>query len=442
LFADEIPQAIQWHEGMLLAPQHFQQAAWRQEMLVQYSSLMVSPYSWGVRRLLLDQKLLPVGVVRVLELEAVLPDGSVVSHRPSEGNELIVDLAADISIPKIGSILIHLALPARNAGAMKGGLVRYEAIEGAPAVDENTGEGELRMPVLRPRLSLIAGDAPPPKFVSMPLLGVRFDDETCILSDYIPPCLAVPADSLVAGLCADLARRVRQKAMYLSQQVRAPSTVLDMPMMMEHRAALQSLVSGLPAFEALLATGTAHPLVLYLAACSMAGHLSGLGASLLPPLFSAYNHKDLRATFQEVITFAIRMVNEGIPETYSAFPFKRRETLFQLMFEAQWAARRMVLGMRIATGVTEKEMIAWGEECLIGSESIFPSMRDRRIRGAQRQFIEKDPELAPVRGVVLFNLRPDAEFVRPGELLQIIHLGERGRALSPLEVVLYVKTGG
>jgi type VI secretion system protein ImpJ len=97
--------------------------------------------------------------------------------------------------------------------------------------------------------------------------------------------------------------------------------------------------------------------------------------------------------------------------------------------------------MRLSTGVSEKELISWGEECLIGSESIFATLRDRRIRGAQRQFIEKDPELAPVRGVLLFNLRPDSEFVRPGETLQIRHLGERGKAISPIEVVLYVKTG-
>jgi type VI secretion system protein ImpJ len=230
--------------------------------------------------------------------------------------------------------------------------------------------------------------------------------------------------------------------MYVSQQMRAPSTIADLPMLNEHRAQLQSLVAGLPGFEALLSVGTAHPLVLYVAVCNLAGQLSGLGTSLLPPVFSAYDHRDLRATFQEVINFAVRMVNEGIPETYTAYPFRRKDAQFQITFDGPWVARRLVLAMRPATGVSEKEMISWGEECLIGSESIFASLRDRRIRGAQRQFIEKDPELAPVRGVLLFNLRPDPEFVRPGETLLIRHLGERGKAISPIEVVMYVKTGG
>src|SRR5215813_12595388 len=104
---------------MLLAPQHFQQASWRQEMLVQYSSLMVAPYGWGVRRLVLDQKLLPAGTIRILELEAVMPDGSLVWHRPGEENELVLDLASDATISRLGGILIHLALPARSSSAVK-----------------------------------------------------------------------------------------------------------------------------------------------------------------------------------------------------------------------------------------------------------------------------------------------------------------------------------
>jgi hypothetical protein len=111
------------------------------------------------------------------------------------------------------------------------------------------------------------------------------------------------------------------------------------------------------------------------------------------------------------------------------------------MFAPEWVTRRLVIGMRITTGVTEKEMIAWGDECLIGSESVVPSLRDKRIRGANREYVETDRELVPVRGVLLFTLRPEPEFLKPGEILQIRNLGERGRTFSPLEIVLYVKHG-
>jgi type VI secretion system protein ImpJ len=438
--ADEIPQAIQWHEGMLLAPQHFQQSSCRQEMLAQYNALLVAPYCRGVRRLALDSKLLPTGTVRVLDLEAVLPDGTVVSHKPGENHELTVDVGSDESIPTQDDVLIHLALPVRNPG-LKGGLLRYDAVDGASVVDENTGDGELRMPVLRPRLMLIAGKTPPPKYVSMPIAAIRFADEAWVATDYVPPAVAVPVHSPLGELCSNLARRVREKAMYVSEQVRAPSAVLDAPLMMENRLHLQSLVAGLPQFEALLATGNSHPFTLYTAACTMAGHLASLGVSLLPPVFSTYDHDNLRACFEEVIEFAIRMTNEGIPETYTAYPFKLKDRLFSLMFENEWITRRLVLGLRGPAGISERELISWADECLIGSESVIGSLRDKRIRGAQRQFLSSDPELMPVRGVVLFAVRPDAEFVKSGETLQILNFGDRGRTFSPVEIVMFVKRG-
>ena len=439
MLADEIPQAIQWHEGMLLAPQHFQQSCWRQEMLLQYNSLLVAPYCWGVRRLALDTKLLPSGTVRVLDLEAVMPDGAVVAHRPAENCELLLDLNAEANLPKQREFLVYLVLPARNAGAVKGGLMRYEALESAPTQDENTGEGELRMPILRPRLALLAGEAPPPKYTSIPLLELRIEDEGCVQTGFIAPTMSVPLNSPLGELVGEVARRVREKAIYVSEQVRAPSAALDVPLMIENRAHLQSLIAGLPQFEAVLSTGAAHPLALYTALCGLAGHMAGLGNTLLPPIFSAYDHNDLRSSFQEVINFVLRMMNEGIPETYTAYPFKLKDRTFTLMFQEEWLGKRLVLGMRMPTGATEKDLIGWGDECLIGSESVISSLRDRRIRGAQRQFIENDQELVPVRGVVLFGLKPDGEFIRPGETMQILNFGERWKTLSPLEIVLFVK---
>jgi type VI secretion system protein ImpJ len=442
VLADDIPQAIQWYEGMLLAPQHFQQSARRQELLVQYASLLVSPYCWGVRRLSIDTKLLPSGTYRILDLEAVLPDGSVVTHRPEDGRELMVDLTAFEEQLRQGELGIHLVLPARTPSGSKTAKARYDAFAGPPVSDENTGDGDVLVALLRPSLSLFAGDTAPPKYESIPLSKVRMDEEAHVVSDFIAPTMTVGLRSSLGDLCAHLVGRLREKAMFVSEQVRAPSAVLDMPLMVENRSRMQSLVTGLPALEALLSTGTAHPFTVYIALCSLAGHLAALGTSLLPPVFPAYNHADPRASFEEVVGFCLRMTNEGIPETYTPYPFQLKDRIFSLGFDGSWAERRLVLGMRTSTGVSEKEMIAWGDECLIGSESVVPSLRDKRIRGAQRQFVEKDQELVPVRGVVLFTLRVDAEFIKPGEQLQILNFGERGRTFSPLEIVLYVKRGG
>jgi outer membrane protein len=67
---------IQWHEGMLLSPQHFQQESARADTLVAWQSLSANALAWGVKHFDIDESLLANGLLRVNSLEAVFPDGT------------------------------------------------------------------------------------------------------------------------------------------------------------------------------------------------------------------------------------------------------------------------------------------------------------------------------------------------------------------------------
>jgi type VI secretion system protein ImpJ len=439
IFADDIPAAIQWHEGMLLTPQHFQQDAARTEMLLQYSTLSAAPFAWGVQRLHLDTRLISSGSFRVLQLEAMMPDGTVVSHRAERDRELMVDLIPHKEAMRSAPVAVHLALPARASAAVRGGLSRYESFESEPIADENTGNADLRIPRLRPSLTLFLGETPPPKYISFPLAQVRFEDENYYLADYVPASLSVPANSALGRTCSQLVARLREKAVTISEQVRSPAAVLDMPMMLDSKLRVQTLVAALPRMEAVLSTGVAHPFTLYTELCGVAGQLCSLGASLLPPVFSTYNHRELRASFNEVISFCHRMVDEGVPESYRALTFRFADGVFSLNFEPEYVNKRLVLGMRVPGGAGERDVVSWAEECLIGSQSVIQSLRERRILGAARQHVDRDQDLLPARGVILFSLRPDPEYIRQSEPLQILNFNDRPGSIRPLEIVLYVK---
>src|ERR671923_78357 len=62
--AHEIPESIQWHEGLLLTPQHFQQMSLRHESLLQYVAGAIAPFGWGVRRFEWDAAALAGGRLR------------------------------------------------------------------------------------------------------------------------------------------------------------------------------------------------------------------------------------------------------------------------------------------------------------------------------------------------------------------------------------------
>src|SRR5207253_6153873 len=93
--AREVPPAIHWHEGLLLVPQHFQSTALRTETLLHYHATAISPFHWGVTRLEIDRAQLLDGVFRVLDLEAVMPDGLLVSCAAGDDAELRLEIAAE-----------------------------------------------------------------------------------------------------------------------------------------------------------------------------------------------------------------------------------------------------------------------------------------------------------------------------------------------------------
>jgi type VI secretion system protein ImpJ len=239
-------------------------------------------------------------------------------------------------------------------------------------------------------------------------------------------------------MCSFTAAKIRERALFLSEQVRSPGSAGKIPLLLETKSRIQNLVTGLPQFEAVMNTGVAHPFELYKAFCVLAGNLAGLGYSMVPPVFAAYNHNDLHASFTQLQEFAFAMMEEGIPESYIAIPFQLVKKTFSLVFDSEWKDRRLFLAMRGQSGMSEKDVVAWGEQCRIGSESFMRSMREKRVLGAGRQLVQSYESLVPARGVILFALDYDPQFIKPDEALQVVNDSEAA-GLHPAEIILYVK---
>lgn len=438
--AHDLPAPIQWHEGMLLAPQHFQQLVARSDRLLHYNLALGLPFHFGVVRLRFDSTLLFGGTLRITELEAVLPDGLVVSFRPGTGSELQIDLRAVTEQAKHEPILLYLAVPAElRGGGQEGELGRYVSVSGDSVADETTGEQPLRIPRLRPRLRLLAGpDAPPQRYVSLPLLSVRYKNGAFVAAEYVPPLLQVEVDSALGELCARISRRVREKATYLLEVIRSPAITSKPALLEENKRLIGNLAANLLPFEALLATGRVHPYCVYVALCSLAGEIAAVGSQLLPPLFPAYDHLDVRRSFDAVCEFILRSLDEGISEAFTAIPFKLDAGTFVLQFERDWQSRVLILGVKGAPGSSDQQITEWIQSSLIGTTSRFRMLRERRLLGAVRQPIERYEGLVATRGALLFQLTVSPEFIVPGEQLMVGNFSEKPGLVRPAEMSLYV----
>lgn len=437
----DLPDAIQWHEGMLLAPQHFQQADLRGEGLLHYHVGVASPFHWGVRRLRIDSRSLASGIFQVQEIEAILPDGVLVT------DPLQVDLnPMAASIAGRGTLRVHLAVPARRGPTepLAGSVPRYASVEGYPVADEHLGEGAVRIPRLRPAATLLVTDSPADKFTSFPLAEVRVQQETYSLTDYVPPVLAADTVGYPAEAVADLARSVREKARFLSDKVRAGTALSRSGGKVEElQRTVEKLFAGLPHLEALLAVREIHPFPLYLSLCSMAGRLAGLTPGLLPQGFGSYDHDDLRGTFAPLLDFCRRMV-DSVEQAYEVIPFRFERDAFRLQLRPSWKGPSVVIGAVSGGEANETNVLSWIMESRIGTTDRMQSIEDRRIRGTARTRIESDDDLGlvPSSGVLLFRVQLDPDFVTPGDVLALSHPAERQGRARPAEIVLFAPDQG
>jgi type VI secretion system protein ImpJ len=115
----QLPDAVQWWEGMLLSPQHFQQndIYWQQHL--QHRMRCVAPHNWGVRHLRIDHAALANGNVNISELECLLPDGLAIAFPGSYAPQTLELNVKDLCKSDGKPIRIWLVVHERGASAAK-----------------------------------------------------------------------------------------------------------------------------------------------------------------------------------------------------------------------------------------------------------------------------------------------------------------------------------
>ena len=441
--ACDVPEAIQWHEGMMLAPQHFQQLALRQEGLLAYGLRSTTPFYWGLRRLGYDPAALGEDVLRITEMEAVMPDGLVVLARASDVPDLLLADAAQSA--DSGPVKVYLTVPVRRAGgaADPESLQRFVSVNGPMIVDESTGSSELSIPRLRPRLGLTigaAGDLPPDdRFTSLPLIELSRRSGPLAPTGYHPPLLALTRDWPIGQRCHELIRAVREKARFLAQRAAIGDGDADRLA----RFNLQGLLSGLPLFEAVVGAEACHPFTVYLALAGLTGPMAAMAPTGLPPALGPYNHDDIKPSFDRLLAFAERTLHQ-VRQDYTEHRFEFDGRRFWIQLHPNFLTPRLTVGLRLPAGRREPDIVAWMEQALIGSESRLKTLTGNRVLGAPRRRIDRNDDmgLSPPRDVVLFQIEADPRAVRAGEPLFVWRSQDTLNAPRPGDVFLYVATPG
>lgn len=431
-----IPDALRWHEGMLLAPQHFQQQSARQEALIARYTSLAGPYAYGVCDVQIDDDLLTDKIFRVERLEAILPDGLYVQSPPEQ-----IELGPFKADAEKGPILVYLCVPEAQVGTRQGAMARYTVAEGGAVndIDPESPEGQAAViiPRVRPNVRLVVTEAGTGGLVRMPIARLVYRDSAFKLDEnYVPPHFKISTADWCAPLierCREVASKVRGKANYLLEMIRSPVGSANRPRFEQQ---LHSLMAGLPAFEANLTSNQVHPFTLYTSMCTLASHVAAVGMVDEIPRFARYDHEDLLDKMASVALGLSNTLDLGVQEKFTEYRFEGQGHAYNIPFREEWVGRTIVLGFM---GQPTQEIIAWAESCYIGSDRHVDSMSKNRDIGAHRERNDQQEGLRRRPGTVLFTLDENLRRIEPGENMHVFNPVRGPNDRGPSRVVMYVK---
>ena len=435
----ELFDRIQWHEGMLLTPQHFQQESTRVDALVGWQALAGQPTGWGVRELVVDEALLTCGMLRITALEAVLPNGMAVCHRSgrAQGAALELDLAPFAAALAQGELAVYLVVGTARSLRLPGQPSMFRPLESGLVDDEVSEALAEEVPRMGPNLALTAGKLPGAAYVHLRLMSLRKENEIVRRAPFWPAQLAVPAGSDLFGRAQALAAQMRNKAVFVGRQSAAGSSRLEERLaMLERKAQLASLTFNLPLLEAVLQVPAPQPLALYLALCAQLGPLSALRPGAVPLAPPPYVHADSYAAFDAVLGHLERLAGE-VSEAWKTCTFTLDGAVFALPLREEWMGERLVVGLRGQGGAA---LARWMAGAVIGSRTVSTALSQRRVLGAPRHPIEGAAELGlRADGCALFAIELSEQFIVAGQDLLISNVNQHLQAEGPQEIVLFIK---
>jgi type VI secretion system protein ImpJ len=447
---EPIIEEVQWHEGMMLAPQQFQQMTRRIEGVIHRTASIAQPFNWGVWNVKIDiNTLMYKGLVRVQELDAILPDG-LIAHYSSSGADMSIASeleALSVSVmeeegqpPIAYPCTVYLGVIKRPS-AVRNEKSRYRSVFGDTVIDENTNDNPVDIPRLRPRLELLVGEAVNDRYTYFPLIKVdKIGNDHYVPLEYTPPTLRIDTDSAIFTICERIITRLRQKALYVSEQIRRRSAELGRDGLQDQRFILRAITFGVPELEIRLATVQSHPFELYTLLCAIIGSLSSISYQMLPPALEFYDHNNLLFIFEQIERHIMRILDEAVAESYRVYDFVLQKGQFVLPVRPEWYDADLYIAVYSNDSALPKETIAWINSAIITSGVSSDILYAKRDLGYERKYID-NPQytgLAIPPLVHLFEL-DTAQNLEVNHILTIHNRTNEEVTLRPTRISLYVK---
>ena len=425
---------VQWHEGMLISPQHFQLTTGYFQQVIENVSASMFPFGYGLFDLKVDSSCLSSGLVRVLKAKGFFRDGLFFDFDVSRDDPLELNLGEYFSANSIAT-KVYLAVAKRRSGEnmLEGELARYSSSEISDIKDENTGKEPITIPILKPNLKLLQESNVDARYQSFPIFEVEKSVEGGVAATkFIAPMLVLNEHSKIVEMCSSLVRIIRDKISYFADRKENFARNQTEESMSNLRLLIQAAI---PLETALNVRGL-HPFELFKVLSQTAASIMAINPAQLIPRLPAYNHEDLYNCFHQLFEYIYGVVSY-LKQKYDVVLFDKIQDEFRLMMHQDWLKKdEIAIGIRKPFSATDSDIINWINGLQIASESMMPLIKDRRVLGAERRILERGEYITQPNGVTIISVKTKTTYIKANEQLCLLSSNFN---VVPEEIILYAE---
>lgn len=448
--AMQLPDPVQWSEGMLLSPQHLQQndIYWHEHL--RYRLACAGPHFWGVRRLAVQ---LIKDTINISELECVLPNGVALVYPGNFPRDPDPLLQLDVSACAAGAapLRVWLLVPERGAAAARQTDPdrRYSSLVGNPTADENTGDGEVPVGRLQVRYQLVlSASCPSSAQGACALLEIARDAQGMLrINDYLPPMLALAASAhLGAGSLQSQMLAYHETWWTQARQLATEASGFTTDGKLNrggvrNMQVARQLASALPALSVLLDDAT-HPERLYQALAQVVGHVAQFAADPLPLKMAPYQHQESLPQFQAAwryIADTLALEFERVKQDRLRSPRPDYEVLpFQAHGQGGFGRKLprqidsgLIIEIKLKEGQNIEDTGRWLSQADIAGASLIPQLQRQRVPGARIRRLGADE-------IMRYQLPTMADlFMIENRAVELAEIGQRDLFIADQSLLIH-----
>ncbi|RJF95836.1 type VI secretion system baseplate subunit TssK [Noviherbaspirillum saxi] len=410
---------ILWGEGLFLRPQHFQRQDLYHEARLVRLGRVAHPYLWGIRELRFDRDALVAGVLRVISISGILPDGDFINAPEDDPLPPPVNLS---TLEDIGDgLTFYLGLPylrdygpnftEQNDGG-GGQVLRYFQAD-EPAPDLYTHAIEAGLTTLKKSLRLLSEHDNREQYVTMPIVKVRMNSSGGVETDdaFVPPALTVASSPLLYRTLRHLLEIFQAKAQALYGYHREPSQNV-----VEFRSGdiasfwmLHTINSGSASLQHFLQHAELHPERLFQEMLRIAGQLLTFSKVHNLVGLPMYQHADPGPCFQRLEQIIRELLETVISSRYFLVPLTEVKPTFYLgRVDSAKLTSKAAYYLSVSADMPPAELVdAIPQRVKIGAADDVEKMVSSAMPGVRLMAAPQVPASIPVRpGCYYFSIEP------------------------------------